>query len=185
MAEMLECSVVEARAVLDTYFHEFPSVKMFNDSVRACWKRGESIRTWGGRVYYPEAPALVDGRMRTWEYKSTNVLVQGSSADLTKEAMIAYYEADNGRAPLLLTVHDELIATAPKDEWEAAMDRLRVAMNMDRLDVPMRSEGYIGDDWGSKVKLEDTPPKPDEPDRPPTGSYVTPDDGTNTAPPYP
>lgn len=165
LAELLGCSVVEARAILDAYYREFPSVKRFNQETRMCWRSGQPIRTWGGRLYYPEPPRLVDGRIRGWEYKATNVLIQGGSADLTKEAMIAYYAADGGAAPLILTVHDELVASAPLDGHMLAMDRLRDAMNVDRLDVPMRSDGYVGQDWEHKTKLKDAPAPPPEPTR--------------------
>ena len=80
--------------------------------------------------------------------------VKFSSADLTKEAMIAY-AAVAGSAPLILTVHDELVVTAPRDAHRDIMARLREAMNVDRLDVPMRSDGYIGKDWNDKRKFVD------------------------------
>lgn len=172
LAELLGCSVIEARAVLDAYYYEFPSVKRLSTEVRARWRSGQPVRTWGGRLYHPEPPRLVDGRLRGWEYKAINVLVQGSSADLTKEAMIAYYAADDGAAPLLLSVHDELVVTAPLDDHTRVMDRLRDAMNADRLDVPMRSDGYVGPDWERKTKLKDASASPPEDVRPPGGKYV-------------
>lgn len=147
LAELLECTVVDARAILDVYYRAFPSVKRLSQDTRARWRTGQAVRTWGGRVYLPEAPRLVDGRLRGWEYKALNVIVQGSSADLTKEAMIAYYEVDRGVAPLLLTVHDELVVSAPWDDREDARARLQSAMNATRLDVPMRSDPYIRATW--------------------------------------
>ena len=189
LAEMMDCSVVEARAVLDAYYHEFPSVRELADETKRRWRTGQPVRTWGGRVYPPEPPRIIDGRLRRWEYKALNVIVQGSSADLTKEAMIAYAEVDGGRAPLILTVHDELVVTAPAAERDAAMTRLRDAMNVDRLDVPMRSDGYVGANWDDKIKLKDEPLPPKEDDRPPGGPYgpwvkQSGAVGTNTKPPF-
>lgn len=154
LAELLECSVPEARAVLDAYYHEFPSVRVLINDARRRWRGGLPVRTWGGRLYQPEPARMVDGRLRTFEYKALNVVVQGSSADLTKEAMIAY-AAVAGDAPLILTVHDELVATAPAADQIGVMVRLRTAMNADRLDVPMRSEGYVGVNWEDKTKISD------------------------------
>jgi DNA polymerase I-like protein with 3'-5' exonuclease and polymerase domains len=147
---------------------------------------GFPVRTWGGRVYQPEAPRLVDGRLRRWDYKALNVVVQGGSADLTKAAMIEY-AAVAGPAPMILTVHDEIVVTAPADEDEqaAAMARLRDAMNVDRLDVPMRSEGYVGPNWQDKTKLKDVTPPPPEPDRPDDGRYEHGDGKLGPQPPFP
>jgi DNA polymerase-1 len=183
LAELLECSVIEARAVLDAYYHEFPSVRALSNDTRQRWRQGLPVRTWGGRVYAPEPSRLVDGRVRGFEYKALNVIVQGSSADLTKAAMIAYAEVA-GDAPLILTVHDELVATAPLDSHLAAMGRLRDAMNVDRLDVPMRSDGYVGVDWEHKTPLKDGPPTSSEP-RPLDGPYVRPDGKSEHQPPLP
>lgn len=149
LAELLGCPVIEARVVLDAYYHEYPSVRTLINDARQRWRSGQPVRTWGGRLYQPEPARFVDGRLRGAEYKALNVIVQGSSADLTKEAMIAYAEIA-GDAPLILTVHDELVATAPRDNYLEAMARLRDAMNADRLDVPMCSDGYVGDNWQDK-----------------------------------
>lgn len=164
LAELLECSVSEARAILDAYYREFPSVKALSAATRVRWRSGQAVTTWGGRVYPPEPPRFVDGRLRGWEYKALNVIVQGSSADLTKEAMIAYADVA-GDAPLILTVHDELVVTAPQDTWGGALQRLRDAMNVNRLDVPMRSDGYFGPNWSELTKIGEVPPPP-EPEPP-------------------
>jgi len=154
LAELLGCPVAEARAILNAYYGEFPSIKALGADTRARWRRGEVVTTWGGRVYPPEPPRLVDGRLRGFEYRAINVIVQGSSADLTKEAMIAYAEIDDGSAPLILTVHDELVVTAPQDRWVGVMERLREAMNRDRLDVPMLSSGYYGESWSAGIPCD-------------------------------
>lgn len=190
LAEMMGCSVAEARVILDAYFREFPSVREFINGVKRCWRAGQPVRTWGGRVYPPEPPRMVDGRINNWEYKAPNVLVQGSSADLTKEAMSDYADADGGRAPLILTVHDELVADAPAELADEAMARLRAAMNRDRLDVPMRSDGYVGANWEDKREYADPDaepaagPKLDE-GRPGDGVYDGPGNPGEHQPPYP
>lgn len=76
------------------------------------------IRTLGGRRQRPKFVLLrpVNGyRQKVESYKDLgNSLVQGSSADLMKMALIAMDDAGYGDH-LLLTVHDELVASVPKD----------------------------------------------------------------------
>ena len=121
---------------------------MYND-MRARSKANLPIRTWGGREYYCEPPMIINGRVTTFDYKMVNVLVQGSSADCTKEAVIRFHATR--RSPkwrILLQVHDEIVLSAPKAEFPEAMETLRLAMESVKLDVPMLSEGsYSAFNW--------------------------------------
>ena len=146
LAEMLSTTVEESRKTRDAYFGTFPSIKRLVDEVSRVWKRGGMIRTWGGRCYTVEAPKMVAGRVREFSYKALNLLIQGSSADLTKQAMIEAHEAG---LRLQLTVHDEIMISAPRATWQHDIGVLRDIMNRPRLDVPMLSDGYVGDTWGA------------------------------------
>ena len=88
------------------------------------------IRTLGGRRQRPKYMLLppVNGyRQRIEVYKDLgNSLVQGSSADLMKESLIAVANAGYGDY-LRLTVHDEMVLEVPDDEVaevEAAVSRI-------------------------------------------------------------
>jgi DNA polymerase-1 len=80
-----------------------------------------------------------------------NSLIQGSSADLLKTAMVRY---DNLRADdmqLLLNVHDELVTTAPDGRIDAASEVLREAMTGKEIqalvDVPLTIDLAVADRW--------------------------------------
>ena len=107
----------------------------------------EPIRTWGGREYYCEPPKLVDGRIRKFDYKLVNVLIQGSAADCTKEAIIRFdakkRELGKPQWKILLNVHDQITASVPKTERDSAMEVLRQCMESIEFDVPMLSEGSV------------------------------------------
>lgn len=62
--------------------------------------------------------------------------------------MIRFHDAA-GPGKLLLTVHDELLLSAPKKEWKRYMETLRVSMNAAEIDVPMLSDGEMGYNWAS------------------------------------
>ena len=116
-------------------------------------RTNQPMRTWGGRVYYAEPSKMVDGLPRDYSYKLVNYLIQGSSADITKQAMIDYHER-KGESRLLLNVHDELIITAPKAAWKTEMAVLRTAMNGIPLDAPLLSNGEVGYRWYGMEKCE-------------------------------
>lgn len=90
----------------------------------------------------------------TYEYKLLNYLIQGSAADQTKQAIIDWNKTRNWDSTFLATVHDEINICAPPNQRDMHMATLRAAMNMDRFDVPMLSEGYYGPDWHNLTKME-------------------------------
>ena len=78
--------------------------------------------------------------------------LQGSAADLIKEAMIIV-ETDlmkqglSGR--LLLQIHDELLLEAPQEELHATVKSVRSAMEgVAVLKVPLLVDILIGKNWG-------------------------------------
>jgi DNA polymerase I-like protein with 3'-5' exonuclease and polymerase domains len=94
---------------------------------------------------------LVNGKIQEYGYKLVNYLIQGSSADITKEAMVRYYrKKKHGR--LVLSVHDELVVSCPKEHWESEMEILKSCMDSIELDVLLVSDGSFGFYWGA---LED------------------------------
>lgn len=137
----------EAKLIRDAYLDAVPDVKSLVKDIQNAGRRGDAIRTWGGREYYVEPPKVIDGRMRTFEYKLLNYLVQGSAADQTKQSIIDWNSTRTWEATFLATVHDEINISAPKEGWQRHMGTLREAMNKPRFDVPFKSEGFYGENW--------------------------------------
>ena len=80
-----------------------------------------------------------------------NSVVQGSAADLIKQAMLNIYrrlKAENHPSRMLLQVHDELVFETPSDrvEEEAAMVRQEMTHAM-KLRVPLKVEVGWGKNW--------------------------------------
>ena len=145
-----DMSVDEANELKKAILLLYPGLKdMYKDmKVRAA--NNQPIRTWGGREYYCEPPKLVDGRIREFDFKLVNVLIQGSAADCTKTAIIQFIKrcAELGKLNawwLLLNVHDQLTVSVPIAELDEAMEVLRQAMEGVKFDVPMLSEGAISE----------------------------------------
>lgn len=136
-----------AKQLRDAVLDAMPDVKTLMRDIQNAGRRGESIRTWGGREYFVEPSKIIDGRMRSFEYKLLNYLIQGSAADQTKQSIIDWDSARTWESLFLATVHDEINISAPAESWERHMSVLREAMNKDRFDVPFKSEGFVGPNW--------------------------------------
>jgi len=77
--------------------------------------------------------------------------IQGTAADIVKIAMIRTDRAlseGSFRSRVLLSVHDELLLEAPRDEVDRLIPILREAMEGALpLSVPLTVEVKIGDSW--------------------------------------
>ncbi len=150
----LGCAYDEAKRLKAAYLGALPGVKALIADLNRRAAVNEPIHTIGGREYYVEPPKIVDGKIRTFAYKMLNYLVQPSAADQTKDAMIAFHAAGTP-GKLLASVHDELLVSAPKTSWRETMAVLRECMHASGgLDVPVVSDGEVGESWTTMKECE-------------------------------
>tara|TARA_R100001463_G_scaffold54827_1_gene106003 strand:- start:1974 stop:3839 length:1866 start_codon:yes stop_codon:yes gene_type:complete len=84
---------------------------------------------------------------RAWTYKALNRLIQGSSADMTKKAMVDLYEEG---IVSHIQVHDELNCSIESDKQA---QKIKEAMeNTVQLKVPLKVDMDIGSSWGEMKK---------------------------------
>lgn len=152
ISDMLGVPYEHAAMLKDAYLSAFPDVRDLKEDVKRRAQRGLPVRTWGGRMIYKEPnPA------RDLSYKMLNHLIQGSSADLTKESIVVYNDMMKSVASLayfLMTVHDENCASAPSEMRVQEMQYLREAMDNLPLDVPLASEGFWGENYHELQEME-------------------------------
>ena len=156
LANILDLSMEEATSLLDKYNDKVPFLKSVSEKAMRR-KQADSgvIRTWLGRkcrfnmyepISYTYNKALpmkeaIDeyggkGRIRrAFTYKALNRLIQGSSADQTKKAMVDCYEA--GLSPML-TVHDELCFNIENDKQVEQIKDI-MCNCIPELKIPFRS----------------------------------------------
>lgn len=160
-AGALNISMDAAKELLRAHGRALPGVQDLNKEIKAMVARGEPIVTWGGREYYCEPPRFDErfGRHMTYEYKLLNYLIQGSAADITKQALINYDQHPGRRGRFLVTVYDEINASMPKTIWKQEMEILRECMECIDLDVPLLSDGKMGISWGEAKKFAEGPSK--------------------------
>jgi DNA polymerase-1 len=109
------------------------------------------VLTLGGRRQRPKAikmPPVNGHRQTVYTYKDLgNSLVQGSSSDLMKQAILDA-EAE-GLGPFMrLTVHDELILEVPEHEVERVTDVLRKVMTRNEFIPPLTIETAVAERYG-------------------------------------
>lgn len=143
LAEKNGMTVEESSELKKAILQLYPGLKDMYKDMKICAKSKTPIYTWGGREYYCEEPKLVDGRIREFDYKLVNVLIQGSAADCTKEAIIRFHKAKAPETKIILNVHDQITASTPKKMAKAEMEVLRQTMESVEFDVPILSEGSI------------------------------------------
>lgn len=152
LAQQMEVDYDTGAQLVRAYENALPSVRELQKEINATGRSGQHITTIGGRHYFAEPASIVNDELRSYEYKLLNYLVQGSSADQTKEAMRLWWEQHlrrENRARFLLTVHDELIGMAPtkivKQEAKKAQTCMIEAV---KLDVPVVAEIKYGKSYG-------------------------------------
>jgi len=160
IAEQLGLSLDAATDLLAAYATALPGVARLQRDCAARGRDGVGIRTLGGRVYKAPPPTVIKGEVRTFEYRLLNYLIQGSAADQTKEAMVAWHDATRRRrsgVQFLLSVHDELLVMCKASSVERESKALGKAMAgafAKALDVPMLTDAEAGPNWGEMEPME-------------------------------
>ena len=93
------------------------------------------------------------GKIALAERQSTNAIIQGSSATITKTAMINVEKNEELKKlgfKLLLSIHDELIGECPAENAEEAgniLSKIMVDATKGKLDVPFKCDAEISEYW--------------------------------------
>jgi DNA polymerase I-like protein with 3'-5' exonuclease and polymerase domains len=130
----------EAQALLDQFNERAPYVRRLSYLASDKAKQRGYIVTAGGRKC--RFPEKTSGGY-DWTHKALNRLIQGSSADQTKRAMVALWEAG---FRLQLQVHDEVdLSVNTKEE---AVEVGRIMEGCMPCNVPAKVDLEWGPSWG-------------------------------------
>jgi DNA polymerase-1 len=140
-----------AAKMRDGLFAAVPGIKTLMKELIRLADNNLPLRTFGGRQYYCEPPyTMPDGKIINFSYKLLNYLVQGSAADVTKQAMLNVVK-EVPQARIAVQVHDELICMIPHKKYG---NRIAKAMCMGTFNVPMTAEAkYSEKSWARVEKL--------------------------------
>ncbi len=142
-----------AQTFIDAYFAGFPKVRGYIDAtVEEARQTGVVKTMFGRRRLVPELNSR-NGQIRMAAERATiNMPIQGTAADILKRAMIdihtALGQAPGTRTRMILTVHDELVFEAPKDQADDASAMVKELMqNAVKLAVPLDVDVGYADNW--------------------------------------
>ena len=140
LADTLQISKGEAEALIEKYFTEFPNIRDFLTKLGTFGTRNGYIRTFKPfkrrRWFDTWYPKIWDDRSSMQEFgsierASKNTPIQGSSADMTKLALIYIFdEIQNnwkGDVKIVMTVHDQIDTVCKQeiaDKWAVKMTEL-------------------------------------------------------------
>ena len=138
-----------AQAFIDAYFAGYPAVKGYLEGVIERARESGEVRTlYGRRRLVPELRSRNAQVRAAAERATVNMPIQGTAADILKRAMITLSGELPPAVSMILTVHDELLLEAPRDEADAAAALVRDTMSgAADLRVPLTVDVGVGDDW--------------------------------------
>ena len=152
LAQNLGISRKEAKAIIDSYFEEYNTIKSYMDgAVSSARDKGYVETIMKRRRYLKDinsANAVVRGFAKR---NAVNAPIQGSAADIIKLAMIGVHGAmqeGKMKSKMLLQVHDELVFDVHESEVDSLTKLVKKEMESAiELVVPMQVEIEVADNW--------------------------------------
>jgi DNA polymerase-1 len=152
LAIQLDLTPPAAQDLMDRYFERFGGIRDYLKTVvDDARKVGYTETVMGRRRYLPDL--LHDNRQRREiaERMALNAPIQGSAADIIKQAMLNVQQAlvaGEFKSRLLLQVHDELILEVVKSEIDKVSELVRTQMGSAfPLKAPLDVSVGIGRSW--------------------------------------
>ncbi|RRB02757.1 DNA polymerase I [Larkinella rosea] len=142
----------EAAEIIQEYFAGFPAIKDYMDGAINKARECEYAETILGRRRYLRDINSRNMTDRSFaERNAINAPIQGSAADMIKIAMInidEFIRKNRLKSRMILTVHDELVFDAHKDELDLLKENVADLMkNAIPLPVKMETGIGIGENW--------------------------------------
>ena len=155
LAKSLDISTEEAAEFIDAYFATYPGVEQFMAKVLEESAQNRYVKTILGRrrpIVGVRPPEKRKSRQRNLpERIAINTVIQGSAADLIKQAMINIHRQmrdEQFQARMLLQIHDELVFESPPDELEQLAFLVNQCMvQACALSVPLKVDMKTGKNW--------------------------------------
>ena len=152
LAQQLDCSRSEAKALIDGYFAAFPGViDYIEHQKQLAREQGYAITLFGRKRYLPDILSH-NATVRSFaERNAVNSPIQGTAADIIKMAMVTIHrrlKEENLKAQMIMQVHDELNFNVPQNEVDRVKEIVVSEMqNVVHLTVPLIADCGIGTNW--------------------------------------
>ncbi len=155
LARQAGCSRTQAKDFIDSYFKAFPGIRMYMENTKQYSDEKGYVETiFGRKIHLPDASSNNSALRGHAHRQAINSPIQGTSADIIKNAMIKIYNEIHNKEDikLLLQVHDELIFEVDEDKVENYQDKIKTIMENSHTDwlylsVPLVVDSSINKVW--------------------------------------
>ena len=152
LAQQLDCSRSEAKALIDGYFAAFPGVIDYIERQKELARQqGYAVTLFGRKRYLPDIVSH-NATVRSFaERNAVNSPIQGTAADIIKMAMVTIHhrlKEEGLKAQMIMQVHDELNFNVPENEVDRVREIVISEMqNVVHLTVSLIADCGVGKNW--------------------------------------
>ena len=152
LAQQLDCSRAEAKALIDGYFAAFPGVIDYIERKKQLAReQGYAVTLFGRKRYLPDILSH-NATVRSFaERNAVNSPIQGTAADIIKMAMVTIHrrlKEEGLKAQMIMQVHDELNFNVPVAEVDRVREIVISEMqNVVHLTIPLIADCGVGTNW--------------------------------------
>ena len=152
LAQQLDCSRSEAKALIDGYFAAFPGVIGYIEKQKELARQqGYAVTLFGRKRYLPDILSH-NATVRSFaERNAVNSPIQGTAADIIKMAMVTIHrrlKEEGLKAQMIMQVHDELNFNVPLNEVDKVREIVVSEMqHVVHLTVPLIADCGVGANW--------------------------------------
>ena len=152
LAQQLDCSRSEAKALIDGYFAAFPGVIDYIEKQKELARQqGYAVTLFGRKRYLPDILSH-NATVRSFaERNAVNSPIQGTAADIIKMAMVTIHrrlKEEGLKAQMIMQVHDELNFNVPLNEVDKVREIVVSEMqHVVHLTVPRMADCGVGTNW--------------------------------------
>ena len=152
LAQQLDCSRSEAKALIDGYFAAFPEVIDYIERQKELARQqGYAVTLFGRKRYLPDIVSH-NATVRSFaERNAVNSPIQGTAADIIKMAMVGIsnrLKTEGLQTKMIMQVHDELNFNVPVNEVDRVKEIVVSEMqNVVHLTVPLIADCGVGNNW--------------------------------------
>jgi len=136
---------------MDYFARSFPKIPQHKQRVLSRAKRDKYSETIFGRRRYLDIDSRDEAIRAMAQRQAYNHLIQGSAADIMKIALANVHASLPDEATMLMTVHDEIVISAPYALVDDVMEIVRTEMEgacpSRHIKVPLVADVKSGYRW--------------------------------------
>ncbi len=151
LAKELGIAMATAKEYMERYFSRFVCIVPYFEAQLEQVQQNLYVKTLSGRKLSRVNVNTKDHFKRAHaELSAKNARIQGTAADIIKEAMLACFDEvkDRDDVHMIMQVHDELIfevLESEADKWAEILSNLMA--NAVKLSVPLKVDYNVGKNW--------------------------------------